>query len=1001
LLAVPILFHGLGDYSVVNGDEAIYHYMARRMLETGDWFRLEYAAGEQRLYDSFMNAPLHYWAKALVLLAFGDGNWSMRILSACFGWLSLLVTYRLSQRIAGRGAGLLAALVQLTTFQFVYLHSARTGEMEAILACLFGATAYLLLRALQENRSFVPHHLCLLLLLNLKAPIVALPLLAELSFFALEPAARRRAREWGLTLAALLPLGLAWHVYQALTHWQPFLEIARTMFGQAAGSRVPGAGLLGNAAFYAETLLFGAFPFALFYPIAFGAALARRREAPESSALRLLALYPLAIFAFYLLVAKRQPWYVVPAYPFLSALTGIWLAGLFREAPRAAGVAATALALALVACIRVSILSFDPFTERARTIASELSWRTPDPPGPAAGVALCWGALVLALPAIGRRLPTRHRPVAFASLLVAALFSLGALRVLAPLRYTDHVSEMDRLQQELRAAKAAGRPIAAPVPVLEPGILKAKYFFGDDFEIVPQHAFQAETGRPAGVHFLLYERGRAGGEVSTGASPAPPALGCDVRFLNAESLANPTQTSVAVSLIAGEEAEIFVEYGPAEAGWSHASARRIAAPEEPLVVTLDGLAPDREYRYRVRCRSPSAIDSGAEPSFGARAEHSFRTLRTSGSTLRFGFATDSHAYLGWTRAHCEGDASELAPLAATLENARASDLDFLILGGDEAQTHCMRCPACALDGESTGEGTVRSAREGLLRYRIMRRAFEPVSHSIPLFLALGNHDGEAGFASADGRCRYFEDTLALSRAARLALFPNPLETYAGGADGRYFAFASGDALFLILDVMGQTPRVPEQPEDWSLGAAQMRWLEQTLARSDRRWKLLFAHHLVGGSEMKLCYAYGRGGIKETQDGSATGKFRGEQARVHELMRRHGAQVFFYGHDHVFAVGEKRDPGDGGEPILYVAGGQAAGRETPSWTEQPAFISAYDFDGDGRPDYRLEKGFVRVTVEGERALAIEYVETQTDAGHGNGKVSFRRVLEGRRSPPQRE
>lgn len=55
----------------MNGDEGIYHYMARRMVETGDRFLLEFT-GEHRVYDTLTHAPLFLWAKALSILAIGS-----------------------------------------------------------------------------------------------------------------------------------------------------------------------------------------------------------------------------------------------------------------------------------------------------------------------------------------------------------------------------------------------------------------------------------------------------------------------------------------------------------------------------------------------------------------------------------------------------------------------------------------------------------------------------------------------------------------------------------------------------------------------------------------------------------------------------------------------------------------------------------------------------------------------------------------------------------------
>ena len=83
LLGLPLLFYGLGDYSVVNGDEAFYHSVSRNMVKSGDWTRLEFT-GEHRIYDTFMNAPVQYWVRAAVISVFGDSYWTMRGPTAFF-----------------------------------------------------------------------------------------------------------------------------------------------------------------------------------------------------------------------------------------------------------------------------------------------------------------------------------------------------------------------------------------------------------------------------------------------------------------------------------------------------------------------------------------------------------------------------------------------------------------------------------------------------------------------------------------------------------------------------------------------------------------------------------------------------------------------------------------------------------------------------------------------------------------------------------------------------
>ena len=125
VLAVPIFFWNLGEYGLVNADEGVYHWMSRHMVETGDWFTLEFA-GTSRLYEVFTHAPLFMWLKAVVLLAVGDSYWSMRGISALAALLAVVATYALALRVVERRFALLAAVLHMTGFQFVYLHSGRT-----------------------------------------------------------------------------------------------------------------------------------------------------------------------------------------------------------------------------------------------------------------------------------------------------------------------------------------------------------------------------------------------------------------------------------------------------------------------------------------------------------------------------------------------------------------------------------------------------------------------------------------------------------------------------------------------------------------------------------------------------------------------------------------------------------------------------------------------------------------------------------------------------------
>ncbi|RMF71412.1 MAG: hypothetical protein D6738_13905 [Acidobacteria bacterium] len=444
--------------------------------------------------------------------------------------------------------------------------------------------------------------------------------------------------------------------------------------------------------------------------------------------------------------------------------------------------------------------------------------------------------------------------------------------------------------------------------------------------------------------------------------PPPPA--CRLEWIAEETLGGLTHDGVTIQMIPAEPARLFVEYRrEGEPRW-HATPSQQVDADQAARFRLSGLPP-AVYRYRIRCVEEPAtgpIVFAGEPA-SVRPEHRF-VIPAPGSEFHFVFVTDSHVYKHWSRG------SDLQAFDRARATIRALGPALIVLGGDEVMTHCIRCPEAAVDGESAGADTIRSQREAELRYRQWLRLWSPLFADIPAALVLGNHDGEAGFGDAEGRCGHWLETPAASAAARRKYLPGDPAAVPGGPGDRYRAFVTGDALFVLLDVMGETPVFPESPDDWTLGAAQLAWLEQTLETSDARWKLVFLHHLAGGVDgRRRCYSYGRGSLRATVDGNPDSPFLGEQQQLHTLFVRTGVQAVFQGHDHVFAAGRR----DG---ILYLVGGRPTAQEDSGWIAADWFRELYDQDLDGAPDFLAGPGFVDVTLAPAEAR-IRYLGADGD------------------------
>lgn len=508
-LSLPVLFFGLGDYSAVHMDELLYHGVARQMWESRDFFRVEFA-GELRSYDALMNAPLHYWVKAALIAVMGDGRWSMRILSAVFGLATVCLTALAVGRLATRRAGLLAGLLLLTTFQFVHLHGARTGEMETLVSFVFLATALLFASAVAGQRGFWGHHLCLVALAHLKLPLVLLPVAAELAYFALTPAARSRLRPWLRTGVLVLPLLLVWRVVVILQQPEAATDVASMMWSQAAGDAPKvardHAGPLGNAWFYLRVFVFGAFPAVMLYPLGVIGVIRDETSARARDTWRIFALNVAAILVFFLFVSKHYPWYVTPTHAFFCAFVAVWLDRLPRQQLSRAGLAALVVVLAVALWLRFPGLGYDPFSAVARTLPL-IEWARIGPVAAWLGVPLT--ALLAA--AWMRRLPIRPLVAAVTGLLLL----IGAARVLAPLQFLGYESEIEKLRAEVDRARAAGEELSNPLLYTrEPnewGLTRVWYFFGDEYWVVAQQRVDGKRSRVV----ALYDR----------SLPRPPGVG--------------------------------------------------------------------------------------------------------------------------------------------------------------------------------------------------------------------------------------------------------------------------------------------------------------------------------------------------------------------------------------------------------------------------------------------------------------------------------------------
>jgi len=418
-------------------------------------------------------------------------------------------------------------------------------------------------------------------------------------------------------------------------------------------------------------------------------------------------------------------------------------------------------------------------------------------------------------------------------------------------------------------------------------------------------------------------------------------------------LGRPTDTSITASILFSQPVVFYVEYGTQKGTYLHSTKTFNNVANTPNEIDLNNLFPNTQYFYRVQYHLTSSSN------FIASREYGFHTQRAKGSTYTFTIEADEHLY----------DKKGVKSVYQLCLNNQAKDKpDFMLSLGD-------------IFGDDHYPNTITSADLNAL-HKDYRPFIGSIAHSVPFYVCLGNHEGENDYYMA----KTPPNNLAIwGTQWRKFYYPNPYPNgfYSGntanepwgiGNPENYYAWTWGDAQFVVLDVYRDECDTSAKPTnwDWSLGKPQYDWLKSTLENSTAKYKFVFAHHIRG---------QGRGGITNAKlfewggyDGKNGTTFNFPNKRpgwakpIHQLFKDNGVNIFFQGHDHVFA----HEVLDG---ITYQA--------VPMPSDSTYQIGKLANAGAYTSDTLDGSGHIRVTVSSD-CIKVDYVRVYLPADTLNGK-----------------
>ena len=407
-----------------------------------------------------------------------------------------------------------------------------------------------------------------------------------------------------------------------------------------------------------------------------------------------------------------------------------------------------------------------------------------------------------------------------------------------------------------------------------------------------------------------------------------------------EILGRPTDSAVTMSILFDQDVQVYWEIGISSTVYSTTTSTVVASANVPLEFDFLTLLPNTRYYYRTRYRLLTS--SGV---FNAGTEHTFVTRKPRGTIFNFAVEADPHL-----DTNCNP-----ASYTLTLQNMLSANPDFMIDLGDNFMSEKQPIINKAVITDRT---------------KLFRPYFGTLCHSAPLFLTIGNHEGELGWL-LNGT----DSSLPVMAANIRKMYyanPYPNNFYSGnstsenyvGLRENYYSWEWGNALFVVIDPYWYTTIANRAGWGWTLGTTQYNWFKNVIQNSTAKFKFVFCHQLVGGNGndarggTEYVDYFEMGGKNADSTWGFATKRPGWAEPIHSLLVNNNASIYFHGHDHFYGKQQK-------DCIIYQEVPQPSSKNINS-----NLAASYGYlNGVFLPS----RGYLNITV-GNDSVKVDYVKT---------------------------
>ena len=191
------------------------------------------------------------------------------------------------------------------------------------------------------------------------------------------------------------------------------------------------------------------------------------------------------------------------------------------------------------------------------------------------------------------------------------------------------------------------------------------------------------------------------------------------KLVHTELLGRPTDKEITLQISFSDSAEACVRYGTSSGNLTQQTSWQLMRVGDPTEIIVNNLTPNKQYFYRLVYRKPNTTIETQRP------EYTFHTQRPSNESFTFVVQADPHLDV----------LSDTNVYKRCLQNQLEDKPDFMIDLGDIIMTDKL----VRAGSKVVTHDTI------IYRNHLLRRYYETITHSVPLFIAIGNHEAENGW----------------------------------------------------------------------------------------------------------------------------------------------------------------------------------------------------------------------------------------------------------------